>query len=75
MHAFVAIAAQKNTNLAIVAPSISEALFTTAVGLIAAIPAYIFYNKLSDRRGQLLPAGWRASPTTWPPPVARCPSG
>jgi biopolymer transport protein TolQ len=47
MHAFQAIAAQKNTNLAIVAPSISEALFTTAVGLMAAIPAYIFYNKFS----------------------------
>ena len=47
MHAFQAIAAQKNTNLAIVAPSISEALFTTAVGLGAAIPAYIFYNKFS----------------------------
>ena len=47
MHAFQAIAAQKNTNLAIVAPSISEALFTTAVGLMTAIPAYIFYNKFS----------------------------
>ncbi len=47
MHAFQAIAAQKNTNLAIVAPSISEALFTTAIGLVAAIPAYIFYNKFS----------------------------
>lgn len=47
MHAFQAIALQKNTNLAIVAPSISEALFTTAVGLIAAIPAYIAYNKCS----------------------------
>ncbi len=47
MHAFQAIAAQKNTNLAIVAPSISEALFTTAVGLVAAIPAYIAYNQFS----------------------------
>ena len=47
MHAFQSIAAQKNTNLAIVAPSIAEALFTTAVGLIAAIPAYIAYNKFS----------------------------
>jgi biopolymer transport protein TolQ len=47
MHAFQAIAAQKNTNLAIVAPSIAEALFTTAVGLVAAIPAYIFYNKFA----------------------------
>ena len=47
MHAFQSIAAQKNTNLAIVAPSIAEALFTTAVGLIAAITAYIAYNKFS----------------------------
>ena len=51
MHAFQSIAAQKNTNLAIVAPSIAEALFTTAVGLIAAIPAYIFYNKCSTDAG------------------------
>jgi biopolymer transport protein TolQ len=51
MHAFQSIALQKNTNLAIVAPSISEALFTTAVGLIAAIPAYIFYNKFSTDAG------------------------
>jgi biopolymer transport protein TolQ len=52
MHAFQSIAAQKNTNLAIVAPSIAEALFTTAVGLIAAIPAYIFYNKFSTDAGR-----------------------
>ena len=52
MHAFQAIAASKNTNLAIVAPAISEALFTTAVGLIAAIPAYIFYNKFSTDAGR-----------------------
>jgi biopolymer transport protein TolQ len=51
MHAFQAIAAQKNTNLAIVAPAISEALFTTAVGLVAAIPAYIAYNKFSTDAG------------------------
>ncbi|HVY34031.1 MAG TPA: protein TolQ [Caulobacteraceae bacterium] len=47
MHAFQAIAAQKSTNLAVVAPSIAEALFTTAVGLAAAIPAYVFYNKFA----------------------------
>jgi biopolymer transport protein TolQ len=52
MHAFQAIAAQKNTNLAIVAPSISEALFTTAVGLAAAIPAYIAYNKFATDAGR-----------------------
>ena len=53
MHAFVAIAAQKNTNLAVVAPSIAEALFTTAIGLVAAIPAYIAYNKFSTDAGRL----------------------
>ena len=47
MHSFQAIAAQKSTNLAVVAPSIAEALFTTAVGLAAAIPAYVFYNKFA----------------------------
>ena len=47
MHAFQAIAVQKNTSLAVVAPAIAEALFATAVGLIAAIPAYIAYNKFS----------------------------
>jgi biopolymer transport protein TolQ len=47
MHAFGSIAAQKNTNLATVAPAISEALFATAIGLAAAIPAYIAYNKFS----------------------------
>jgi biopolymer transport protein TolQ len=45
MHAFQAIAVQKNTNLSVVAPSIAEALFATAIGLAAAIPAYIAYNK------------------------------
>src|SRR5262245_9408717 len=45
MTSFQAIAASKNTSLAVVAPGIAEALFATAVGLIAAIPATIFYNK------------------------------
>ncbi|MFT3996252.1 MAG: MotA/TolQ/ExbB proton channel family protein [Asticcacaulis sp.] len=44
MNAFSAIASQGDTNLATVAPAISEALFATAIGLGAAIPAYIFYN-------------------------------
>jgi biopolymer transport protein TolQ len=52
MHAFEAIAAQKNTSLAVVAPSIAEALFTTAIGLAAAIPAYIFYNKFTTEAGR-----------------------
>ena len=51
MHAFQSIAVQKNTNLSVVAPSIAEALFATAVGLAAAIPAYIFYNKFSTDAG------------------------
>ena len=47
MNAFQAIAVQRNTNLTVVAPAIAEALFATAIGLIAAIPAYIAYNKFS----------------------------
>ena len=47
MTAFQAIAVQKNTNLTVVAPSIAQALFATAIGLAAAIPAYIAYNKFS----------------------------
>ena len=45
MTSFQSIAASKNTSLAIVAPGIAEALFATAIGLVAAIPATIFYNK------------------------------
>jgi biopolymer transport protein TolQ len=45
MTSFQSIAASKNTSLAVVAPGIAEALFATAIGLIAAIPATIFYNK------------------------------
>jgi biopolymer transport protein TolQ len=48
MNAFENIATMQNTNLAVVAPGISEALFATAIGLIAAIPAAIAYNKLSS---------------------------
>ncbi len=47
MTAFQAIAIQKNTNLTVVAPAIAHALFATAIGLVAAIPAYIAYNKFS----------------------------
>jgi len=47
MHSFAAIAALHNTNLAVVAPGIAEALFATAIGLVAAIPAVLAYNKLS----------------------------
>ena len=48
MTAFQSIAASKNTSLAVVAPGIAEALFATAIGLIAAIPATIFYNKFTS---------------------------
>ncbi|WP_375460000.1 protein TolQ [uncultured Enterovirga sp.] len=46
MNAFTSIAASKNTSLAVVAPGIAEALFATAIGLFAAIPAVLAYNKL-----------------------------
>ena len=52
MHAFQNIAIQKNTNLAVVAPAIAEALFATAIGLIAAIPAYIAFNAFSTKAGK-----------------------
>ena len=52
MGSFQAIAIQKNTSLAIVAPSIAEALFATAIGLVAAIPAYIAYNAFSTAAGK-----------------------
>ncbi len=52
MDAFRAIATQKSTNLAVVAPAISEALLATAIGLVAAIPAYIAYNKFSTDAGK-----------------------
>ena len=48
MTSFRAIAGQQSTSLAVVAPGIAEALFATAIGLIAAIPATIFYNKFSS---------------------------
>jgi biopolymer transport protein TolQ len=47
MNSFNSIAASKNTSLAVVAPGIAEALFATALGLVAAIPAVIAYNKFS----------------------------
>jgi biopolymer transport protein TolQ len=47
MHAFVEIAEAQNTSLAVVAPGIAEALLATGLGLLAAIPAVVFYNKFS----------------------------
>src|SRR5580698_9595330 len=52
MHSFSAIAAMHNTNLAVVAPGIAEALFATAIGLVAAIPAVLAYNKISTDLGR-----------------------
>jgi len=52
MNAFTSIAAAKNTTLAVVAPGIAEALFATALGLVAAIPAVIGFNKLSTDLGR-----------------------
>jgi len=49
MTSFRSIAASKNTSLAVVAPGIAEALFATAIGLFAAIPALIFYNILQGK--------------------------
>ena len=51
MNSFQSIAISRNTSLAIVAPGIAEALFATALGLLAAIPAVVAYNKFnSDSR-------------------------
>ena len=48
MNSFAAIAGSKNTSLAVVAPGIAEALFATALGLVAAIPAVLAFNKLNS---------------------------
>jgi len=53
MTSFQAIAGSKTTNLAVVAPGIAEALLATAIGLLAAIPAVIAYNKLSSDAGKI----------------------
>lgn len=54
MNAFIEIAAQQNTSLVVVAPGIAEALLATGIGLLAAIPAVIFYNKLSADADRIL---------------------
>ncbi len=55
-HAFESIAVQQNTSLAVVAPGIAEALLATALGLLAAIPAVVAYNRLSADAERL--SGW-----------------
>ncbi|GGD45717.1 protein TolQ [Sinisalibacter lacisalsi] len=59
MNSFIEIAQQQNTNLAVVAPGLAEALFATGLGLLAAIPALIFYNNLTARSDGIV-AGWEA---------------
>ena len=53
MHSFQAIAASNNTSISVVAPGIAESLLTTAIGLVAAIPAMIFYNFLSTQSNHI----------------------
>ncbi|OBU46379.1 protein TolQ [Photobacterium damselae] len=53
MHAFIALGAVKQATLAMVAPGIAEALVATAMGLFAAIPAVMFYNRLTNRVAKL----------------------
>ncbi len=53
MNSFRAISVSKSTSLAVVAPGLAEALFATALGLLAAIPAVIFYNKFAHDIGKL----------------------
>jgi biopolymer transport protein TolQ len=59
MNAFIEIAQAQNTNLAVVAPGIAEALLATGLGLRAASPAVIFYNKLSADADRIV-AGYEA---------------
>jgi len=59
MHAFIEIAQQQNTSLVVVAPGIAEALLATGLGLLAAIPAVVFYNKLSADSDRIL-SGYEA---------------
>lgn len=59
MNAFIEIAEAQTTNLAVVAPGIAEALLATGLGLLAAIPAVIFYNKLSADSDQIV-SGYEA---------------
>ena len=59
MNAFIEIAEQQNTSLAVVAPGIAEALLATGLGLLAAIPAVIFYNKFSADSDRIV-AGYEA---------------
>ena len=54
MHAFEQIAISQNTSLVVVAPGIAEALLATGIGLLAAIPAVVFYNKLTSDSARIV---------------------
>ena len=60
MHSFIGIAASGETTLAVVAPGIAEALFATALGLVAAIPAVIAFNKISNANKRMAKQGLAA---------------
>ena len=67
MHAFIGLAALTQVTLATVAPGIAEALVATAIGLFAAIPAVLAYNRFAydiDRISNLLETLWKSSPTS-----------
>jgi len=68
--AFEQIAISQNTSLAVVAPGIAEALVATALGLLAAIPAVIFYNKLSTDSDRII-AGYEAFADEFAPILSR----
>jgi biopolymer transport protein TolQ len=53
MNSFQSIAVSRDTNLAVVAPGIAEALFATGLGLIAAIPAVVAYNRFSHQTSKI----------------------
>ena len=74
MNSFASIATHQDTSLAVVAPGIAEALFATALGLVAAIPAVVAYNRLATqlgRLGQRLGAAIHELGGTMTRPVAR----
>jgi biopolymer transport protein ExbB len=61
MNSFIGISKAQTTNLAVVAPGIAEALLATAIGLVAAIPAVIFYNHFSRQSKSYLELIGRAA--------------
>ena len=76
VNSFTAIAQQKDTSLAVVAPGIAEALIATALGLAAAIPAVVAYNQISVSLGRAYARGNASvvelAKQTWQLPTFRC---